>query len=588
MDRVGVRDRTLTVAIVGLGPRGLAVLERLLVRLQGTTQRVEVWVFDSHQPGAGRIWRTDQPGWLTKNTIAEQVTIYSGPPDDGPSRPGSGPSLYEWSTSLDPNGYARRKDYGHYLLDAYASFRRSVRWPVTFHEVTARIVEIQASGDGYLLTADNGMNLPLFDKVVCATGHLPHEPSDAEERFADLARRSSGLSYLRGDSVADVELDAIPAQAVVAVIGMGLGFYDVMLSLTVGRGGEFRRDRTGRMTYQPSGQEPRLVAGCRRGLPLLARGHNQKPLHNSWRPRFVTASAEEGAKLDFMEDIWPLIVAEVDHVTPMDLRGEADPLAGLQFASIDEFREHWLDFLRKDVEDARSGNVGNLRKAAHDVIRDLRPTLMRMVNFGGLTPGSHRDDFIRFYQPLNNFLASGPPVERVEQLICLVEAGIIVVAGPRARFTADSAAGRFAVTAESVPGWRVEARVLLDSRIPVPNLRRNADPLIRQMIADGLISEYVNAAGDEQFETGGVAVDPMTRRVISREGRPDPGLYAIGLLTEHTVWFTAVGSGRPNGGMPGYFHEADLIARDVLSSSRTTPPRHRSMPPRRRTPRTTP
>ena len=87
----------LRVAIVGMGPRGLAVLERLLVRARAGAAPAElaVWAVDDVEPGVGRIWRVGQPRWLVMNTVAGQVTMYSDGPA-GPPRAGHGPSLADW------------------------------------------------------------------------------------------------------------------------------------------------------------------------------------------------------------------------------------------------------------------------------------------------------------------------------------------------------------------------------------------------------------------------------------------------------------------------------------------------------------
>lgn len=104
-------------------------------------------------------------------------------------------------------------------------------------------------------------------------------------------------------------------------------------------------------------------------------------------------------------------------------------------------------------------------------------------------------------------------------------------------------------------------------RLPrVMDLRRDAAPLIRQLLGDGLISEYVNTGPDnDPFRTGGLAVTPAPSRVLDAAGRPDPDLYAIGVGTEHIRWFTQVGTGRPGRDSP-FCRDADSIAGDVLTA----------------------
>jgi methylaspartate mutase epsilon subunit len=53
---------------------------------------------------------------------------------------------------------------------------------------------------------------------------------------------------------------------------------------------------------------------------------------------------------------------------------------------------------------------------------------------------------------------------------------------------------------------------------------------------------------------------------IGRDGRADPGLYVLGIPTEHTRWFMQAGSNRP-GFWTDFFTDADAIARDALAAA---------------------
>lgn len=46
--------------------------------------------------------------------------------------------------------------------------------------------------------------------------------------------------------------------------------------LTTGRGGQFEPGADGYLIYRPSGKEPKIVAGSRLGVPLKAKGRNEK------------------------------------------------------------------------------------------------------------------------------------------------------------------------------------------------------------------------------------------------------------------------------------------------------------------------
>lgn len=641
MTSIAAAPDPLEVAIVGMGPRGLSVLERLLIRLhqQPPTRAVRIHVVDPGEHGAGRIWRTDQPDWLMMNTPTGEVTMYSGGPDKGRIRPGAGPSLHEWlAAHQDPryarigkDDYASRRAYGEYLREVFAHLTTDLPPQVSVIPTTARVVRIDRKGEDHLLFLDRDDATLTVGKVVLTTGHPINEAGPQEREFLEFAAGHSHLCYLRGDSAADLDLAGIRPGEAVGAIGLGLSFYDVLLSLTVGRGGRFEKDERGGLRYLPTGREPAIVAGSRSGLPLPARGRNQKAPDYRYQPRFLTATAVAAARerrrmadgspqLDFREDVFPLLMLEVEHVyyvtlirqrrgapaaqrfaqlhllaggadplavtprrgllrefgvaevAPVDLERLARPFTGQTFGSPADFHRQLLELLDQDIAEAVQGNVDNPLKAALDALRDLRSAVRTAVDFAGLRPQSHRDDFLRWFNPLNSLLSAGPPAIRVAQLQALIRQGTLTVVGPDARYQVDREAGRFAVWSPQVANSRRLVTVLVDARIPRPALRQDASALTRQLLQDGLVSEYANVDPSEgaTFRTGGMAVTPAPYHVIDAFGEVNPNMYALGIPTEHTRWFTQIGNGRP-GPIGGFHGDADLIAADVLGTAVTAP-----------------
>ncbi|MCG3043361.1 FAD/NAD(P)-binding protein [Streptomyces sp. S1A] len=635
--------RPLTVAVIGTGPRGLSVLERLAVRLReepAPRRRLRVYAVDAVEVGAGRVWRTDQQDWFTMNTVVGQVTMYSGEPDGGPARPGAGPSLGQWIAErarthgeepLGPNDYASRLRYGQYLRSVYDTIAEHLPGEAELVPVHDRIVRVRPRPEGGYHLEREGDPAPLgVDRLVLATGHPRNEPDDFEREMLGFAAGRPGVHYLCGDSAADLDLDpaTIPPGTTVGVLGMGLSFYDVMVALTLGRGGAFTTLPDGSMRYRPSGREPHIVAGSRSGLPIPARGRNQKEPHHSHRALFLTPHAVEQARkrrlaetgsprLDFDEDVLPLLLRELDHVywtahvtaregkeagerfaerhasvlltggdpaellreaglgeTPaLDLRKLARPFGDRHFRDPRAFRAELLDVMRWDLSEADLGNGEGPLKAALDVLRDIRNVVREAVDYGGLRPSSHQEAFLRRFLPVNALLSAGPPRYRVRQLVALIEAGVVEVAGPATTYTADEEAGGFRVASPRVPGSARIAQVLIDARIPVPHLRRDTSPLVRGLLADGLVSEYVveDSVHGERFESGGLAVTRAPFHVVDAGGRVRTDLYALGIPTEHTRWFTQVGSSRP-GMRTLFYRDADAIAADLLAGG---PPQDR-------------
>jgi uncharacterized NAD(P)/FAD-binding protein YdhS len=606
------------IALVGAGPRGIGVLERLAARLAdgAFTGRVELYQIDACPQPGGRIWRTGQPDWFLMNTAAGEITMFSGPPDDGPARPGAGPSMAQWWASVDPgsaspDGYAPRAMYGRYLQYVQEAVDRFLPAGVRLHRIHDVVEDLERTAGGFRLTLAGGRTLQA-DKVVLATGHTLPRLGAWEQRLADFAAARPHLRYLRGDSAADMPLDAIPASATVGVIGLGLSFYDVVFALTAGRGGTFTDDGDGGLRYRPSGAEPVLVAGSRSGLPILVRGGERRPAPIREPLLFtedrVLAGADRAA-LDFRRDVFPLLAAEMDlahHATQLraaagptaeagflrdvaaaaehgrpdvcalavrhgigehghfDFEAARRPFADRSFPDPEAFRQELVRQLRTDGERTERGNHDDPFKAACHVIRDTRSVIRALADYGGLLAESHRRDFVAWFSPATVFLAGGPPLERGRQLLALLESGAVRVVGPDIRITADPARDRFVLESPRVAGSRVEADVVIDARIPIPDVAADTSPLTRRLLERGIWTEFVNTRGPEPFRTGGVAITAPPFHPIDRSGVPDPDLYVLGIPTEHTRWGTQVGNGTP-GPWNKFIKHADAIAEDALA-----------------------
>ncbi|XVQ85536.1 FAD/NAD(P)-binding protein [Microbispora siamensis] len=634
--------RPFEVCVIGAGPRGMSVIERLCANARRLPPRARVLlhVVDPYPPGAGQVWRTDQPGQLLMNTVASQVTLFTDPSVDirGPLE--TGPSLYEWArhlvlfadSGLSPEGvaedvlaearrlgpdtYPTRAFYGRYLRWVFERVvaRAPRQVEVRVHATRATALDDVPGTGAQRVVLEDGTVLGSLDAVVLAQGHLPVEPSAAEREAAAYAA-AHGLVHVPPANPADADLSAVRPGEAVLLRGLGLNFFDHMALLTLGRGGRFERGEAGRLVYRPSGREPRLYAGSRRGIPYQSRGENQKGVEGRHEPlvltpgRIESLAARSAARggLDFRADLWPLIAKEVETVYYATLLGRrdcecmadrfrtaylahawgdageamvldafgigpalrwdwervAEPYRGIGFSGPDDFREWLTAYLRTDLAQAREGNVSGPLKAALDVLRDLRNEVRQVVDHGGLTGRSHRDDLDRWYTPLNAFLSIGPPAERVEQMIALIEAGVLTVVGPDMRVHARD--GAFEAESAAVPGSAVRARVLVEARLPEIDLRRTADPLLRHLLGTGQCRAYVigGRRGEDGHETGGLAVTRRPYRLLDADGRAHPRRFAYGVPTESVHWVTAAGV-RP-GVNSVILGDSDAIARSVLA-----------------------
>ncbi|MER5468546.1 FAD/NAD(P)-binding protein [Streptomyces sp. NPDC002685] len=604
------------MALVGAGPRGTSVLERLCAsapELLAPGARLTVHVVDPDPPGPGRVWRTAQSPHLLMNTVASQVTLFTDESVDcsGPIRPG--PSLHGWAGGeLGPDAYPTRAQYGHYLEWVFGEVVREAPPEVRIEVHTARALRLTDGPDGrQALTLSTGRALSGLAAVVLAQGHLPVLPDPAERRLAAYAGRH-GLRHIPPANPADVDLSPLAPDEPVLLRGLGLNFFDHTALLTTGRGGRFVRAGEG-LRYLPSGDEPRLYAGSRRGIPYQARGDNAKGPYGRHVPLVLTEDviarfrkrADSGDAPDFLREIWPLVAKEVEtvyyegllarsgrRVDPADFRDRfvavphrdpeearlldefgiavtgrwswdrmARPYAGHAFTGPGAWREWLLRRLREDAAQAALGNVDGPLKAALDVLRDLRNELRRIVDHGGLPGDSRRAGLDRWYTPLNAFLSIGPPRCRIEELAALIEAGVVEVLGPR--LDVRAADGAWVAHSPDVPGSAVRATTLVEARLPEPDVRRTADELLARLVRTGQCRPHTV----DGYETGGLDVTPRPYRLIDRQGRSHARRFAFGVPTEGVRWVTAAGA-RP-GVDSVTLSDADAVARAALRATTT-------------------
>jgi hypothetical protein len=174
-------------------------------------------------------------------------------------------------------------------------------------------------------------------------------------------------------------------------------------------------------------------------------------------------------------------------------------------------------------------------KAACDVLRDLRDNLRAAVEFGGLTPASHRWVLAEF-MPVMNRLAVGPPETRVSEWLALMEAGVLEAGfGPGAECRASADGGLMRICATRWPGHSAEVHALVKARISMHSPQDDASPLLRGLLDDGHLRLFRN--GD--FHAGGIEID-RNHNWVSKAGGIVRNAWALGIPTEGVKWCTFV------------------------------------------------
>ncbi|MES1948492.1 hypothetical protein C84B14_14159 [Salinisphaera sp. C84B14] len=584
-----------SLALIGLGPRGINVLERLtaFASLREKFPLQRIYLIDPTASGEG-IHEIEQPDHMLLNTVASQITMFMDHTveDSGPILPG--PNLHDWALLnapkyLDdgPNTYLPRKVFGRYMRWVYSYLSERLARYCDVIPVRHNAVELEREPGGeFRLALENGENY-FVDNVILTTGHASVEGDSFDKRcqqfVADHKQDNPHLRYVAPckSRMAEQLKDVAPA-AKVAIQGMGLTAIDAVTTLTIGRGGWFSREHNSDgMKYHPSGKEPSIILYSRSGLPLSARAVNRKRDDEQHQARFFTPRAVSmlktlHGKLDFETHVLPLLMREMRHAfflshasrcegnqfaRLLDLsmsdsdesRADeicaaffpdakllswtqlSDPIPSEARSNYPAFRDWLLRFFRTDVQNASEGNVDNPYKAACDVLRDTRDVLRSCIDHGALTADSHRR-FKSNFLPAMNRLAVGPPLNRMCQLIALVKSGHVCMDfGPGPDMQLDSERKAFTVTSKLPEGPCFAADVLVRAQIPHSDPLTDISPLMRAMIDNGLARPFQN----EDYSPGGIDVD-RNQRVIDRNGHPQPNAWALGTICEGAKFYTYI------------------------------------------------
>ncbi|TFC25812.1 FAD/NAD(P)-binding protein [Cryobacterium sp. MDB1-18-2] len=343
-------DRAPAIAIIGGGPRGSGVLERLAANLDemwGRDRPLVVHVIDPFPPGAGRIWRHDQSPLLKLNSLAEDVTMFTDETSviEGPILPG--PSLIEWAAGVragtieipaidgaGENGageidavlaaeiagltgasFPTRRLQSLYLAWFHEEAAAALGPNVTVESRRATAIRVDDIDDaaGQIVVLSTGVTLNV-DLVLYSLGHNGADPSPEHTALTEFARRHDRY-YLPPAFTADADTSALEPGERVIVRGFGLAAVDLTVLLTEGRGGRFTRLPDGRLHYAPSGLEPRVLIGSRRGVPYHSKISStivgEPPVPRFFTPDVAAALDRDSSTLDFTSDVWPLIAQEM-------------------------------------------------------------------------------------------------------------------------------------------------------------------------------------------------------------------------------------------------------------------------------------
>jgi hypothetical protein len=308
-------------------------------------------------------------------------------------------------------------------------------------------------------------------------------------------------------------------------------------------------------------------------------------------PRFVTPEVIDAVPpgADFRADVWPLLAKEIAWAYYHELfnghpdrvrmdwvdfdrwfaplpwgsptldslirRAVPSPDDRIDFETLDrplravsgDLQQRIRDYITADIarrtDDRFSADLG-----AFFGLLSCYGQLQRLTT---LRPESQVRDLDGWWHGFFSFMASGPPDERLRQLLALADAGIVRFLGPD--MWVRPVDGVFLAGS----GWTtVTATALVEARQPKPSVRDSTSGLLRGL--DGV--EELLVDGGYSVRTGLLRIAP-DGRLITPAG-PHPRRFGLGFYsTERAVAAFA----RPRTNAPA-FRQNDVTARALLAT----------------------
>ncbi|EAS19394.1 hypothetical protein BBFL7_00861 [Flavobacteria bacterium BBFL7] len=548
-----------SLAIIGLGPRGLYALECLMVSLsrKRDTHNPKVALIESQQfIGCGSAWNIHQPD---ANTINISDRDLKGLPERSVIK-GNGfhitafPSFIDWvkvnyNHQLDDHKdtYFNRNVMGKYLhLRAKTIVDHLVAQEIV-SLIKARATSIVFKNQIAEISFKNGIHASILAQhTLLTTGHLSENMSLQDQGFYQHATQKEDVFYIH-NPYTEKAYSLYSSFHRVAIKGMGLSMIDIVHLCIDRLQGKFIPKKNGPfLSFEHNtNDELKIYPFSLDGLPVMP-----KPIGKTVDNQFnIESSVIEELKKELEKLIeHPNFLNIEDILTPIVdiIKNKYQQLdSSLPDVNIHQLIMSWL--LDERVEsslwlDTDLQTVEYLKQASlmacgmrpftldytiGQVWRQLQPVLYPIFTHSNLSP-ELQSKFIQTDE-LTKRYSYGPPVERVLQLIALSESGILdfgLVTNPTIK--------------ENKDGWILKNKTneklvqsMINGVLASPQLKNIDDSLINELFNLNYLEPFHKQLGIKTNEHARVLTESETALEISVLGRNAKGsVYGVDAILE--------------------------------------------------------
>ncbi len=539
------------VAIIGLGPRGMHAMERLLYRLANLRglKGLQLLLFDrSENPGSGAIYDPGQPKSNWMNLSERALDIPQRPEVKGSVEIPYFPSYHEWIGknfneihSDEEDYYPPRAKVGHYLTQRFATIYQSIHTAGLASLYQEKIIRIEESEDRLKIETLSGKQF-MADEILLTTGHQPTRLSAQMDKWVESTNRRQNLHLFVTPYPVEqfFKSNQLNPRSKIAIRGFGLAMIDVVRTIAEKFGNFTVDEETHTLIYQSDLRLTDLLFPfSTNGLPMAP-----KPVSSVIDQWFLPSASQLdglGEKIGdpviqaganssrFLVNAIVKIVVEVYSKLPSRI----ELVGGKE--EIEHVARRWLENEgfqhraiisqdqppQKSISDFIRMGLG-MRKISLDycigqVWRHCQPVIHDCLSFNQCTEEVFAQ-IIDLDERMKRY-AYGPPVRSMQQLLAMEKAGVLrldMVNNPEIELTDKGWVLRY-------DGKSTTTDIMIDSVLDPPDLEKVGSPLFRSILqSDQLKVDYDNMGiktGPDSYMLSTMAKTRLSIALLGRHAR---------------------------------------------------------------------
>lgn len=521
------------IAIIGAGPRGLSALENLFIQLsiKGKEQEVVVSIFETAKnPGSGKIWNAEQPttNWLNISErrlkqLPGRVSISLGDHNipEFPSYLKWLPEEEQDSDENEADTYHPRSKLGKYLNERFISIAVELQMAGYLKIIKFQVVAIDYVDNIFQLrTAEDCFE---FNEVLLTIGHQPTKIPEQLKKWKAHAEKYPDLVFKEAYPVESFMFsEKINNTSIVAIRGFKLTMIDVLRALSIGRGGIFEilDKNTLRSKLISNEKMPKkIVVFSLDGNPMAP-----KPLNAEIDIKYAPTSEEYEtlSKIIYKHAQGKKEVADASFLT-----NAIAQIASRVYLDLENSLPH--EHTQRELADLIAEWFSNENLRHPLILPTFQPTTKSIKDFVNMALDIEQisldyctgqvwrhcqpifyDEFahanleekvLEIIMALSERMkrySYGPPVESMQQLLALIDAGKLdldLIENPE--------------ITEVENGWKLQnnranciAQVMINSVLDAPKILEVTSPLIQNLLANERIKPVYSSLGIQTKKDG--------------------------------------------------------------------------------------